>query len=103
MVCQRTFLNIQDGYKQNADAVLQITKEFLPTIMNQLSTAFSRLKETHKADILHLLSDSLAYLPETYIQRHVKDYPSETKAWTKNLKSGLIQLLSTRQGNVENG
>ncbi|KAG0050718.1 hypothetical protein BGZ83_004502 [Gryganskiella cystojenkinii] len=97
MVCQRTFLNIQEGYKQNAEAVLQITKEFLPTVMDLLSTAFSHLKETHKADILHLIAGSLAYLPEAYMQRHTKDHPSETKIWTKNLKSGLIQLLSTRQ------
>ncbi|KAF9434355.1 hypothetical protein BGZ76_008148 [Entomortierella beljakovae] len=96
-IFKRTFHIIQEGYKQNPEIVLKITRNFLPTIMTKLSKAFSSLTETHKSEILQLLTDSIAYLPETYVQQHIKEFPDETRIWTKNLKSGLIQLLSTRQ------
>ncbi|KAG0205569.1 hypothetical protein BGX28_002821 [Mortierella sp. GBA30] len=97
MVTKRTFLIIQEGFKQNPKVVLQITKDFLPTVMSKLSIPFSTVTESHKPDILRLLSDSIAYLSEPYVQQHTKEHPTETKTWTRNLKSGLIQLLSTRQ------
>ncbi|KAF9953344.1 hypothetical protein BGZ72_005482 [Mortierella alpina] len=97
MITKRTFLIIQEGFKQNPKVVLQITKEFLPTIMSRISQQFSTLTETHKPEILRLLTDSLAYLSESYVQQHTKEHAAETKVWTRNLKSGLIQLLSTRQ------
>ncbi|KAF9356461.1 hypothetical protein BGX26_005235 [Mortierella sp. AD094] len=97
LVCKRTFLIIQEGYKQNPEVVSKITKDFLPTIMTNLSKPFCALAEAHKPEILQLMTDSVAYLPEAYVQQHVKECPKESKIWTKNLKSGLIQLLSTRQ------
>ncbi|KAF9284253.1 hypothetical protein BGZ68_004820 [Mortierella alpina] len=97
MITKRTFLIIQEGFKQNPKVVLQITKDFLPTIMSRISQQFSTLTEAHKPEILRLLVDSLAYLSESYVQQHTKDHAAETKVWTRNLKSGLIQLLSTRQ------
>ncbi|KAF9115312.1 hypothetical protein BGX27_008314 [Mortierella sp. AM989] len=97
LICKRTFLIIQEGYKQNPEIVLKITKDFLPTIMNKLSKPFCTLTEAHKPEILRLMTDSVAYLPELYVQQHVKEHSKETKTWTKNLKLGLIQLLSTRQ------
>ncbi|KAG0307089.1 hypothetical protein BGZ97_000513, partial [Linnemannia gamsii] len=97
MVFKRTFLIIQEGFKQNPKIVLQITKDFLPTIMTRISKPFSVLSETHKPEILQMLTESVAYLPEQYIQQHVKDHTVETRNWVRNLKSGLIQLLSTRQ------
>ncbi|KAF9085586.1 hypothetical protein BGX23_009533 [Mortierella sp. AD031] len=100
MVFKRTFLIIQEGFKQNPKIVLQITKDFLPTIMTRLSKPFSVLTETHKPEILRLLAESVAYLPEQYMQQHVKDHPVETRNWVRNLKSGLIQLLSTRQAST---
>lgn len=98
MVFKRTFLIIQEGFKQNPKIVLQITKDFLPTIMTRISKPFSVLSETHKPEILQMLTESVAYLPEQYMQQHVKDHVVETRSWVRNLKSGLIQLLSTRQG-----
>lgn len=98
MVCKRTFLIIQEGFKQNPSAVLNITKDFLPTVMTKISAVFSNLTEKHKPKILQLLTDSIAYLPEAYMKEHVKGQPVKTRAWTRNLKLGLIQLLSTRQG-----
>lgn len=98
MVFKRTFLIIQEGFKQNPKIVLQITKDFLPTIMTRISKPFSVLSETHKPDILRMLTESVAYLPEQYMQQHVKEHAVETRNWVRNLKSGLIQLLSTRQG-----
>lgn len=98
MVFKRTFLIIQEGFKQNPKIVLQITKDFLPTIMTRISKPFSVLSDTHKPDILQMLTESVAYLPEQYMQQHVKDHAVETRNWVRNLKSGLIQLLSTRQG-----
>ncbi|KAF9966800.1 hypothetical protein BGZ70_001214 [Mortierella alpina] len=97
MITKRTFLIIQEGFKQNPKVVLQITKDFLPTIMSRISQHFSTLTETHKPEILRLLCDSFAYLSESYMQQHTKEHTAETKVWTRNLKSGLIQLLSTRQ------
>ncbi|OAQ33052.1 hypothetical protein K457DRAFT_153096 [Linnemannia elongata AG-77] len=97
MVFKRTFLIIQEGFKQNPKIVLQITKDFLPTIMTRISKPFSVLSETHKPDILRMLTESVAYLPEQYMQQHVKEHAVETRNWVRNLKSGLIQLLSTRQ------
>ncbi|KAG9064152.1 hypothetical protein KI688_003338 [Linnemannia hyalina] len=97
MVFKRTFLIIQEGFKQNPKIVLQITKDFLPTIMSRISKPFSVLSETHKPEILQMLTESVAYLPEQYMQQHVKDHAVETRNWVRNLKSGLIQLLSTRQ------
>ncbi|KAF9141203.1 hypothetical protein BGX30_005262 [Mortierella sp. GBA39] len=97
MVFKRTFLIIQEGFKQNPKIVLQITKDFLPTIMTRISKPFSVLSETHKPEILQMLTESVAYLPEQYMQQHVKDHAVETRNWVRNLKSGLIQLLSTRQ------
>ncbi|KAF9586554.1 hypothetical protein BGW38_002311 [Lunasporangiospora selenospora] len=97
-ICKRTFLVIKDGYKQNPAAVLQITSGFLPTIMTMIAKRFGNPSETHKAEILKLLSESMAYLPEAYVQQHVKQHGTKTREWTKFLKSGLIQLLSTRQG-----
>lgn len=97
MVFKRTFLIIQEGFKQNPKIVLQITKDFLPTIMTRISKPFSVLSETHKPEILQMLTESVAYLPEQYMQQHVKDHVVETRSWVRNLKSGLIQLLSTRQ------
>ncbi|KAF9197141.1 hypothetical protein BGZ49_002587 [Haplosporangium sp. Z 27] len=97
LICKRTFLIIQEGYKQNPQIVLKITKDFLPAIMSKLSKSFCALTEAYKPQILRLMTDSVAYLPEAYVQQHAKEYPRETKIWTRNLKSGLIQLLSTRQ------
>ncbi|KAF9558164.1 hypothetical protein EC968_007222 [Mortierella alpina] len=97
MITKRTFLIIQEGFKQNPKVVLQITKDFLPTVMGRISQQFSILTEAHKPEILQLLSDSVAYLSESYVQQHTKEHSAETKVWTRNLKSGLIQLLSTRQ------
>ncbi|KAG9325433.1 hypothetical protein KVV02_004746 [Mortierella alpina] len=97
MITKRTFLIIQEGFKQNPKVVLQITQDFLPTIMSKISQQFSTLTESHKPEILRLLSDSLGYLSESYVQQHTKEHAAETKVWTRNLKSGLIQLLSTRQ------
>jgi len=97
MITKRTFLIIQEGFKQNPKVVLQITKDFLPTIMSRISQQFSTLTEAHKPEIMRLLCDSFAYLSESYVQQHTKEHAAETKAWTRNLKSGLIQLLSTRQ------
>ncbi|KAG0282629.1 hypothetical protein BGZ96_000293 [Linnemannia gamsii] len=96
-VFKRTFLIIQQGFKQNPKIVLQITKDFLPTVMTKISKPFSVLSETHKPEILQMLTESVAYLPEQYMQQHVKDHTVETRNWARNLKSGLIQLLSTRQ------
>ncbi|KAF9932839.1 hypothetical protein FBU30_007170 [Linnemannia zychae] len=100
IVFKRTFLIIQEGFKQNPKVVLQITKDFLPTIMTQISKTFSTLTETHKPEILKILAEAIAYLPEQYMQQHVKDHATETRIWIKNLKSGLIQLLSTRQAST---
>ncbi|KAG0314406.1 hypothetical protein BGZ99_008154 [Dissophora globulifera] len=97
LICKRTCLIIQEGFKQNASAVLKITKDFLPVVMTQLSTPFADLTEKHTPAILRLLTDSIAYLPESYMQQHIKECSAETKVWTNKLKSGLIQLLSTRQ------
>ncbi|KAK3807817.1 MAG: Neurochondrin-domain-containing protein [Benniella sp.] len=97
MVFKRTFLIIQEGFKQNPTALLNITKDFLPTIMTKISTTFCILKEKHKPEILQLLTDAIAYLPEAYVKQHIKERPTETRKWTQNLKLGLIQLLSTRQ------
>ncbi|KAG0260432.1 hypothetical protein BG011_001903 [Mortierella polycephala] len=97
MVCTRTFLIIQEGFKQNSKAVLQITGGFLPMVMNKISRPFSTLTEAHKPEILRLLTDSIAYLPAAYVQQHIKAHMVETRSWIKALKSGLIQLLSTRQ------
>ncbi|KAG0004514.1 hypothetical protein BGZ65_000210 [Modicella reniformis] len=97
LVCKRTFLIIQEGFKQNSSIVLNITKDFLPTIMTKISIAFSNLTEKHKPEILQLLVDSIAYLPEAYTKEHSKARSAETKVWTRNLKLGLIQLMSTRQ------
>lgn len=98
MIFKRTFLIIQEGFKQNPTVVLQITKDFLPIIMTKIAKSFSQLTEPHKPEIVRLLTESIAYLSEAYMQQHVKDHEQETKTWTKYLKSGLIQLLSTRQG-----
>ncbi|KAG0306028.1 hypothetical protein BGZ98_003091 [Dissophora globulifera] len=97
LICKRTCLIIQEGFKQNPSAVLKITKDFLPVVMAQLATPFADLTEKHKPAILRLLTDSIAYLPESYMQQHIKECLAETKVWTGKLKSGLIQLLSTRQ------
>lgn len=97
-VFKRAFLIIQQGFKQNSKIVLQITKDFLPTVMTKISKPFSVLSETHKPEILQMLTESVAYLPEQYMREHVKDHTVETRNWARNLKSGLIQLLSTRQG-----
>ncbi|KAK3838255.1 MAG: Neurochondrin-domain-containing protein [Linnemannia gamsii] len=97
MVFKRTFLIIQEGFKQNPKIVVQITKDFLPTIMTRISKPFSVLTETHKPEIMQMITESVAYLPEQYVQQHVKDHAVETRNWVRNLKSGLIQLLSTRQ------
>ncbi|KAF9187817.1 hypothetical protein BGZ50_001742 [Haplosporangium sp. Z 11] len=97
MVCNRTFLIIQEGFKQNPKVVLRITEGFLPKIMSKISRRFSTLTEAHKPEILRLLTDSIAYLPEAYVQQHIKAHRVETRSWIKALKSGLIQLLSTRQ------
>ncbi|KAF8939149.1 hypothetical protein BGZ58_010499 [Dissophora ornata] len=98
LIYKRTFLIIQEGYKQNPSVVLNITKDFLPTVMTKFSKPFSTLAETHKPEILRLLAESIAYLSEAYVQQHAKEHPAVTLAWSRNLKSGLIQLLSTRQG-----
>ncbi|KAF8944915.1 hypothetical protein BGZ47_003530 [Haplosporangium gracile] len=100
MVFKRTFLIIQEGFKQNPKIVLQITKDFLPTIMTRISKPFSVLSETYKPEILQMLTESVAFLPEQYMQQHVKDHAVETRNWVRNLKSGLIQLLSTRQAST---
>ncbi|KAI9241746.1 MAG: Neurochondrin-domain-containing protein [Podila humilis] len=97
MIFKRTFLIIQEGFKQNPAVVLQITKDFMPTIMTKIAKSLSQLTEPHKPEIVRLLTESIAYLSEAYVQQHVKDQEQETKTWTKYLKSGLIQLLSTRQ------
>ncbi|KAF9417664.1 hypothetical protein BGZ94_009909, partial [Podila epigama] len=97
MIFRRTFLTIQEGYKQNAAIVLKITKDFLPTILTKVGKTFSQPTEKHKPEIARLLSESVAYLSKEYVQQHVKEHEQETKIWTKYFKSGLIQLLSTRQ------
>ncbi|KAI8604088.1 Neurochondrin-domain-containing protein [Dissophora ornata] len=97
LIYKRTFLIIQEGYKQNPSVVLNITKDFLPAVMTKFSKPFSTLAETHKPEILRLLAESIAYLSEAYVQQHAKEHPAVTLAWSRNLKSGLIQLLSTRQ------
>ncbi|KAF9320688.1 hypothetical protein BG003_005139 [Podila horticola] len=94
MIFKRTFLIIQEGFKQNPTVVLQITKDFLPIIMTKIAKSFSQLTEPHKPEIVRLLTESIAYLSEAYMQQHVKDHEQETKTWTKYLKSGLIQLLT---------
>ncbi|KAF9163733.1 hypothetical protein DFQ26_002216 [Actinomortierella ambigua] len=97
LVCQRTFLIIQEGYKQNAQAVTDITRHFWPTILTLLSKPFSQPTEPHKPEILQLLIDTLSFVPDPLLKHQVETYPSESRAWVRNLKSGLIQLLSTRQ------
>ncbi|KAF9973040.1 hypothetical protein BGZ73_003750 [Actinomortierella ambigua] len=97
LVCERTFLVIQEGYKQNAQAVTDITRHFWPTILTQLSKPFSQPTESHKAEILRLLIDTLSFAPDSLLKHQVETYPSESRVWIRNLKSGLIQLLSTRQ------
>jgi len=99
MVFKRTFLIIQEGFKQNPTALLNMTKDLLPTIMTKISATFCILREKHKPEILQLLTDAIAYLPEAYVKQHIKERHTEARKWTRNLKLGLIQLLSTRQGN----
>ncbi|KAG0092739.1 hypothetical protein BGZ93_001535 [Podila epicladia] len=94
MIFKRTFLIIQEGFKQSSAVVLQITKDFLPTIMTKIAKSFSQLTEPHKPEIVRLLAESVTYLSDAYVQQHIKDHEQETKTWTKYLKSGLIQLLT---------
>ncbi|KAF8981306.1 hypothetical protein BGZ46_002981 [Entomortierella lignicola] len=50
LICKRTFLIIQEGYKQNPQIVLKITKDFLPAIMFKLSKSFCALTEATLTD-----------------------------------------------------
>ncbi|KAG0241745.1 hypothetical protein BGW41_005399 [Actinomortierella wolfii] len=103
MICKRTFLIIQEGYKQNAQAVTDISRQFWPTILTQLSKPFAQPTEPHKTQILQLLIDTLSFAPEPLLKYQVKTYPSESRTWIRNLKSGLLQLLSTMQAPTVRG
>ncbi|KAF9916098.1 hypothetical protein BX616_004631 [Lobosporangium transversale] len=96
-IFKRTFLIIEEGFHTNPTTVLSITKAFLPVIMTKISKRFQRVTETHKSEILRLMTESLIFLPEKYLNQHVKAHQEETTTWTRSIKSGLIQLLSTRQ------
>ncbi|KAI1315553.1 hypothetical protein EDD11_000626 [Mortierella claussenii] len=93
----RTFLIIQEGFKQNPGTVQKVTREFLPTVMTKLSRPFGNPNEPHKKELLHIMEQCVIHLPESYTMENANEFPAETSAWMRNIKSGLLQLMSTRQ------
>ncbi|KAG0362574.1 hypothetical protein BGZ54_008578 [Gamsiella multidivaricata] len=88
-------ISIYDGYEQDPFSVQKFTKDWVPKIMGKMAEPFSNVNEKHKPELLKMINNTMHCLPEEYMIQNARDCPNETYHWSRALKSGLLQILST--------